>query len=182
MINITYKRASSTQELEQILALQKANSKHSVSNTERKTDGFVTVQHTLPLLREMNKACPHVIATKNNVVIGYALSMTKDFAKDLKVLQPMFTQIDTILDTNTSYLVMGQICVAKEYRRQGIFRGLYSFMQKELNTTYNVLITEVDETNIRSIQAHYAVGFTSLHKYFTEGQQWDILVWNWQYL
>ena len=54
---------------------------------------------------------------------------------------------------------MGQICIAKNYRKQGIFRGLYHFYKAELQYQFNYLITEVAAINPRSMQAHEAVGF-----------------------
>jgi len=65
-------------------------------------------------------------------VIGYALCMLKEFKKEIEVLRPMFKQIDSILNKGGDYIVMGQICIDKRFRKQGVFRGLYQFMKAQL--------------------------------------------------
>lgn len=54
MTNITYNRASSRNELEQIRKLQHQNSINNASEEEKIQEGFVTVEHTLTLLEKMN--------------------------------------------------------------------------------------------------------------------------------
>ena len=35
--------------------------------------------------------------------------------------------------TKLNYFIMGQVCIAKGYRGQGVFRELYSFLKLELS-------------------------------------------------
>ena len=107
------------------------------------------------------------------------ISMTKEFKNDIPVLKPMFVQIDNYIDAGTSYITMGQICVDKAYRRQGVFRALYQKMKEELKNKYDLLITEVDADNQRSLQAHYAIGFKKLASYLANGVEWQIVYWDW---
>ena len=65
------------------------------------------------MLKEMNHACPHIIAESNGKVVGYALCMHPQFADTIEVLKPMFYEINKILPKTENYLVMGQICIAK---------------------------------------------------------------------
>ncbi len=74
---------------------------------------------------------------------------------------------------------MGLVCVDKSFRKQDIFRGFYNFMQLELNTNFNLLITGVDSENIRSLNAHKTIGFKELKKYVFNNQEWVILSWGW---
>ena len=74
---------------------------------------------------------------------------------------------------------MGQICIAKNYRKQGIFRGLYHFYKAELQYQFNYLITEVAAINPRSMQAHEAVGFKIIDTYEADGIVWNIMDWDW---
>ena len=108
---ISYKPASTTDELQQILALQKANLPTNVSVQEQLKEGFVTVHHDLDLLTRMNTACAHTIAKDGEQVIGYALSMHSSFGEEIEVLRPMFAQIDAHIPPDTAYIVMGQICL-----------------------------------------------------------------------
>ncbi|MEP5340062.1 MAG: GNAT family N-acetyltransferase [Algibacter sp.] len=179
MHTVIYKRATTSQELKGILELQKHNIPLSISEEEKLKEDFLTVHHSFEILKAMNDVCPHIIATQNNKVVGYALSMVTEFQNTIDVLKPMFLEIDTCVKPSTSYIVMGQICIDKSYRKQGLFRGLYQYMQKELNTTFNLLITEVDVKNTRSLNAHQAVGFEVLKKYTSNNQEWTLLSWDW---
>ena len=176
MGKIIYKRAQTVKELHQILALQRANIPSVISENEKQKEGFVTVHHTFEILNAMNMKYPHVIATYEKKVIGYALCMLQDFKNE--VLKPMFEKIDNYLKGDRSYLVMGQICVDKTFRKQGIFRGLYDFMKQELRPDFDIIITEVDEANTRSMNAHYAIGFKVLYSYRSNNQDWEILSWD----
>jgi len=178
MMSILYKRAHTDKELNEILALQKQNLPNVISDSERKEQGFVTVNHSFDILKSMNTACSHVIATHNNHVVGYALCMLQQFKDDIPILKAMFSEIDNSVNDH-SYLVMGQVCIHKQYRGKGVFRGLYKHMKTELHNIYNSIITEVDTTNTRSLQAHYAIGFKHLKTYHSKGQDWELIYWDW---
>jgi len=175
VIEIKYKRAESIEELEQILQLQQTNTLTTISDKERMQEGFVTVQHGFSTLKAMNDKCPHIIAKNNQKVVGYTLCMLKEFKEEIEVLKPMFKNIDNCLKQNEAYVVMGQVCIDKAFRKQGVFRGLYNFMKKQLHTEYDLIVTEVDIANTRSLNAHYAIGFKTLYSYRSNNQDWNIL-------
>ncbi len=172
---IHYKPTQTSFELEQILALQKRNLPDKLTEEEKKTQGFVTVHHELSLLKEMHDIHPHIIATHNNEVVGYALSMSKNFRENIPILIPMFTEIDNSFKSKENYLIMGQICIEKNHRGKGIFRGLYQKMSTAFSHQYKSIITEIDAANIRSINAHSAVGFQELTRYTLNQQVWVIV-------
>ncbi|WP_027065799.1 GNAT family N-acetyltransferase [Maribacter sp. Hel_I_7] len=172
-MSLIYTKATTTEELIQILSLQEMNLKSSVSDLEMEQEGFVTVHHTLDVLTRMNNACPHIIAKDGDKVVGYALSMTDDFKDEISILRPMFTELENVNIKN--FITMGQICVAKSHRKLGIFRGLYNAMKIASYPKYDVIITEVDATNTRSLGAHYAVGFKKICTYNSLGQDWELI-------
>ncbi|WP_242535689.1 GNAT family N-acetyltransferase [[Muricauda] lutisoli] len=129
---VRYKQAETLEELEQILDLQQRNLPKNITEEESTKEGFVTVEHTLDVLKAMNEACGHIIAVDKNQVVGYALCMHPKFAEFIEVLRPMFREIDKILEGKLNYMAMGQICVAKSHRGQGIFRKLYQTMKEKL--------------------------------------------------
>jgi hypothetical protein len=178
MLGINYKRADSNEELNQILELQRANIPSVISEEESKTEGFVTVHHNFDILKAMNDRCPHVIAKSNDNVVGYTLCMLKEFKADIEVLKPMFQQIEACLNNDETYVIMGQVCVDKGFRKKGIFRGLYEYMKQELQSDYDMIITEVDVANTRSLDAHYAIGFKLLQSYQSNGQSWALISWD----
>ena len=173
--NITYCRASSDIELEQILKLQKRNLPSSISVQEKQIEGFVTVDHSFEILKQMNDFCPHVIAKYEDEVVGYTLCMHPKFANDIEVLRPMFEEIKTVLSNKIGFMVMGQVCVDKNYRKMGIFRVLYQHMKNELRSDFDVIVTEVDAKNTRSLNAHKAVGFEVLKEYRADNKDWVIV-------
>jgi len=162
-------------ELEEILSLQKENLPNALSKKEIEKEGFVTVSHTLDLLSTMNEVCPHIIAKNNDKVIGYALCMHPRFGDDIAILKPMFKEINSVLSQGEKYMVMGQVCIDREYRKKGVFQNLYKKMQEVIKPYYNCIITEVDALNKRSLNAHYAIGFVELKTYNSNGQKWHLL-------
>jgi ribosomal protein S18 acetylase RimI-like enzyme len=174
-MSVKYTRASTIKELEEILELQKQNLPNQLTKQEIEKEGFLTISHTLDLLTRMNAMYPHIIAKSKNKVVGYALCMHPSFSKEIPVIQSMFKEIRQFLSKDESFMVMGQICVDKEYRGQGIFRGLYAAMKNAVSGNFNYIITEVDSTNIRSLNAHYAVGFTLLKTYSADDKIWKLI-------
>ncbi|MFE3871334.1 GNAT family N-acetyltransferase [Flavobacterium sp. ZS1P70] len=177
---ILYKRASTLDELQQIRELQLLNSSQNISSEEKLQEGFVTVQHTVALLDQMNTACAHIIAKEGKKVVGFALVMLSNFRNEIEVLIPMFERIDSVLSPNKSYVIMGQVCVDKNYRKQGIFRGLYDFYRTQLQHEFDYLITEVAAINQRSMNAHESIGFKKIDSYEEEGINWNIMLWDWK--
>lgn len=180
---IRYTIATTKNELEQILVLQQRNLPSNISEEEKQQQGFVTVEHNFDLLKRMNDVCPHIIAKEKGLVIGYALCMHPTFGDEIEVLLPMFRHIEmAIASTSTSlnkeltnFMVMGQVCVDKEYRGQGVFRALYSKMKEELIPAYSAIITEVDTSNTRSLNAHSSIGFQKLSAYKSDGHDWELI-------
>lgn len=173
---VVYKRASERHELEGILEIQKRNRPDVISTREMLGEGFVTVSHTFDILERMNNTCPHIIAKDVDKVVGYALCMHPKFSCEIEVLKPMFHQISLTLSKKNSFMVMGQICIDRDYRKKGVFRALYETMKNGLQYEFDCIITEVDTKNSRSLNAHYAVGFEDLKEYSTGKQEWKLII------
>ncbi len=172
---INYKNTETKNELEQILLLQRANLPQYISTEEKQAQGFVTVHHDLKTLDRMNKIVPHIIATENNQVVGYALCMHPKFAKDIEILKPMFNQISNSILKDLNFIVMGQICIDKSYRKKGVFRKLYKSMMQAIQPNFSIIVTQIDHTNTRSLQAHQAIGFKKLNTYYADGHHWELI-------
>jgi hypothetical protein len=179
MKTVLYKRSSTLDELEQIRTLQLQNSSQNITSEEKLQEGFVTVQHTVALLEQMNTACAHIIAKDGEKVVGFALVMLSSFRNEIEVLIPMFERIDSLVSAGKSYVIMGQVCVDKNYRKQGIFRGLYDFYKTQLQQEFDFLITEVAAINLRSMSAHENIGFKTIDSYEEDGINWNIMLWDW---
>lgn len=172
---IEYKQADTDRELLQILDLQQRNLPKNLSKEEMSSQGFLTVEHDFALLKKMNEACPHTIAVFEKVVVGYALSMHPKFGEEIEILKSMFAKINEVY-IRDSYLVMGQVCISKDYRGNGLFRGLYQNMQRFTKPNFEAIITEVDVKNTRSMNAHKAIGFKELAQYTADDREWSLIV------
>ena len=178
MLEIFYKQCGTREELEQILAIQKINLRSELSEEVKTNEGFLTVSHSLDILSRMNETCPHIIAKSGSQVAGYALCMHPIHANDIPVLKPMFKKIESLIDNDIKYMAMGQICIDKAFRRKGVFAGLYKFMRDQLKDEYDLIITEVDSENVRSLGAHYKVGFNDMLVYQSGGRTWHLIQWS----
>src|SRR5262245_53012884 len=122
---IIYTTAESENDLKGILSLQKINLPRGLTKDEIQTQGFVTVDHSFEQLARLNDYEKHIIGKDNEKVIGYLLAMTKRSRHEIPVLIPMFELFDSISYNGQkisayNYLVVGQVCIDKAWRGQGI--------------------------------------------------------------
>src|SRR5713226_1221351 len=78
-------------ELDQILEMQRANLPHQLSAEEMAAEGFVTVEHTLDLLKRMHAVAPSIVARDGASLAGYALVMPVQCRFLIPILEPMFS-------------------------------------------------------------------------------------------
>lgn len=184
---ITYQPVSNDTELEQILTLQQQNLAVHLTPEQIQTQGFVTLVHTLPLLRKMHLQAPSIIAKDGETLAGYCLAMTKELKADIPLLIPMFDTIETLNFQDVPlkdipYIVVGQVCVAAGYRGKGTLEGMYQAYKNTYHGQYAFAITEIAHRNKRSLQAHKKVGFQTLLAYLSpdDHQIWEIVIWDWR--
>lgn len=175
----------SLSDLQGILDLQWENHMSQLSLEEKKESGFVTVRHTLDQLETLHLLAPHVIADYLGQTAGYALAMTKASRNLIPVLFPMFELFETISFrekkiSDYDYMSVGQVCVGKEFRGQGLFDTMYKAYRNAYSETYDFAITEIALSNTRSLAAHKRVGFEIIHEYEDHTQPWAIVLWNWK--
>lgn len=183
MESLHFQTANTVEDLFGILELQKENHFQSISSID---DGFVTVRHDFEVLAKMNGLAPHVVAKNGESIVGYVLAMTSESREDVPVLIPMFEQFDLLTYKEKplslwNYLVVGQVCVSKDFRGQGIFDKMYQFYKNTYQSKFDFAITEIATNNPRSIRAHQRVGFLEIHQ-FTDAlpMDWSIVLWDWK--
>ena len=183
---IVYTTAQTDEEIVQILELQKKNLPQNLTNEQITTQGFVTVDHSFDILKKMNTTEQSIIAKNNDSVIGYLLAMTREARNDIPVLIPMFEAFNNVVYNNKKiseykYIVVGQVCIAKAWRGQGILDDCYTAYKKHFRNKYDFAITEIHIKNKRSINAHYRIGFNSIHIYQDpKGDEWNVVLWDWR--
>ncbi len=178
------KLAETENELIRILDLQEENHFKNVSSEIQNSEGFVTVEHDLKTLSEMNKMARQVIAVDHGTVVGYALVMPRECKEMIPVLMPMFETFESLhykqrKMNDLDYYVMGQVCIKKSHRGKGIFRLLYEKHKECYSDIYEVCLTEVSTKNYRSMKAHESIGFNIIHTFRDQTDEWSILAWDW---
>ena len=173
--------AQSDERLSQMLQLQQDNLPGVISVEEAKEQGFVSVTHDLDLLRAMNEPYPHIVALDEDKIVGYTLVMLKKMRTTVPILISMFDIIDQCryndeILQDTDYFVMGQVCIAKGYRGQGIFSRLYQGLKDQMRPHFRYLVTEVAKKNTRSMRAHAKVGFEIIKEYRSDDIDWAVVI------
>jgi len=169
--NINVDLVKDESELQQILQLQRRNLSYS-------EDGFVTVRHTLDILRTFHEAMPSVVAKDDEKVIGYAISMPRDASALVPILEPMFRRLDHVAALrNQRWYVMGQVCIDQEWRGRGVFDRLYLEHRRRYSGRFDWLVTEISVRNQRSQKAHRRVGFVEIDHYRDAQDEWSVVGW-----
>jgi len=175
---------STTDELQQILHLQQQNLRQHIDEVEMKSQGFVTLHHDLWVLQQMHELAPTVIIKDNDQVVAYALTMLKECRQLIPDLESMFALLDQLSWNNKPlndyrFYVMGQVCVARPYRGQGLFDELFRHHKKIYQSQFDLFITEIATRNTRSVRAHERVGFKTIHSHRDELDEWVVVGWDW---
>lgn len=178
------KRADTLAEITGLKKLQTLNLKSNLTTAEIEKEGFVTAEYSISFLEEMNAIESAIIAKDGDEVVAYALVATKALIGKNDLLDDLFNNINSItyqgkLMAETNYVLVGQLCVHKNYRGIGLVQQLYQFFKESLHKEYLYCLTDVDENNPRSIKAHLKSGFTILNTFHYSNSNWHIVIWDW---
>ncbi len=182
---IVIRTVENKKELQQIAALQKKNLFSNIDEHESASQGFLTAEYSLEFLEEMNNMSPAIIAKDSEVLAGYALVTLRQAAHKHPLLEDLFNTIDRIVYKGGSlkesrYVVVGQLCVAREYRGMGLVQRLYNGFREVMSDHFDYCITDVAEANQRSLKAHQKSGFKVIDKLTYGGISWNIVLWDWK--
>jgi ribosomal protein S18 acetylase RimI-like enzyme len=182
---ILVKRVTDLIELEGIRKLQEENLKRNISEWEAEQQGFVTAEYSMKFLNQMHDAGPSIIAKDGEAVVGYALVAEKSIRHFHPLLADLFNTIDKThyrneLLKDTDYVVVGQLCVHRKYRGQGLVPSMYDYFKDSLENEFDCCITDVASNNPRSLKAHLKCGFQVIDTLKYGGLSWDIVLWNWR--
>jgi ribosomal protein S18 acetylase RimI-like enzyme len=182
---IIIKRVTEFTELEGIRKLQEENLKRNLPDDEAETEGFVTAEYSIEFLETLHKAGPSIIAKEADLVVGYTLVATKSVGHQHELLSDLFNYIDKITNRglmlkNAKYVVVGQLCVAKNYRGMGLVQQMYRHYKNSLAAEYDYCLTDVAENNPRSLKVHLKTGFQVIDNFHYSGSNWNIVLWDWK--
>lgn len=181
---IEIKTVTDFTELAGIQKLQQENLRKQLGKEEAASEGFVTAEYSLAFLESMHRASPSIIAKDGDAVVGYALVALPSIREQHDLLADLFDVIDkktyqNLLLKDARYVVVGQLCVAKQYRGLGLVYQMYAHFKKSLSNNYDYCITDVASDNPRSLKAHQKTGFRVIDSLSYGGISWDIVLWDW---
>src|SRR5690625_8035290 len=93
---IRIRKAENESDIRGILALQRQHLRTSENLSKDWSDGFVTLQHTEEILRQMMAESPQMIALYDGAVVGYNLSMVPHRSDTFPILKPMMEAFEKI--------------------------------------------------------------------------------------
>ncbi|WP_232251604.1 GNAT family N-acetyltransferase [Serratia sp. MYb239] len=150
---------------------------------EQRANGFVTTDMTEQQLIELcNSENGVIIAVdkSDDKIIGLLLGASWKFLKPW----PMFDYMADILkdyayqgqqlSAETSYQY-GPICVAEEYRSNGVGELLLEYQRKVFSTRYPVIVTFVNVLNPRSYAFHTRNEFEDVGKFKFNGNNYHMM-------
>jgi ribosomal protein S18 acetylase RimI-like enzyme len=181
---ILIKRVTCFSELEGIKSLQQENLKKNLTDRETESQGFVTAEYSIEFLQTLHQAGPSIIAKDMDQVVGYALVALKSIRHQHDLLSDLFNAIDKIEYNNqalknSKYVVVGQLCVARNYRGLGLVHQMYQQFKTSLSNEFDYCITDVARENPRSLKAHEKIGFQVIDTLEYGGLGWHIILWDW---
>lgn len=171
-------------DLPAIIELQRLNLGRNLAEDEKKSQGFVSVETPLELLTNINSQEGVIVARLDEEIIGYIVRMTKEDASTIPLLKPFIARFPNITFkgkalTDYNYCILGQVCIKKEHRGNGLLEKLYKEFQNRSVRKYELAISEIGANNPRSLYVHLnKVGFEVIEQYSAEGQDWFVVILN----
>ncbi len=177
---------SHTSELEGIKDLQSQNLFKNLSPEEAASQGFLMAEYSLDFLEMMHEEFPSVIAKAGDEVVGYALVAGHSVRRYHDLLADLFDTIDKTSFQgkplkDTPYVVVGQLCVAEQYRGMQLVQKMYAHFRSTYSPQFAYCITDIAQANPRSLRAHKKSGFQVIDTLNYGGIKWDIVLWDWHH-
>jgi RimJ/RimL family protein N-acetyltransferase len=181
---VLIKQVETEQELNDLKRLQNANLRKLIGEEEAMKEGFVTSEYSIELLKKMHEEHPSIIAKEDDEVVGYIIVTNKAVLGEHEEIDHLFDTVDAMeyngqLLINATYILVGQLCVGKSHRGQGLVQAMYNYYKENFSQQYQYLVTDISQANPRSIKAHKKSGFETIGVIEQVGTGWDIVLWDW---
>ena len=185
MSDLHYKRVSEDSELEEILKLQKRNLPEALTSKEMNSQGFVSLKYTFENLKNLNLEEAAIICKSDSGVVAYILAIGKGSEISMPSLESLKAKLSKSLYKDKpisayNYVLIGQVCVDKNYRQQGVFKSCYELYKHTFQNKYEFAVTFISDKNHRSLHAHKKLGFQFINKYKSnDNEVWNIALLSW---
>lgn len=170
------------QDLPDIARLQQENLGRNISKEEKQQQGFVSVETSPELLKEITDQEGITVARDGEKVVGYLMPMSVEQGRKIPLLDPFIERFKNIqfkgkpLD-EYRYCILGQVCIDKSYRGKGILEKLYQELETRLADKYDLGVSEIGTNNPRSLRAHLdKVGLKVAEQYSAKGKDWYFVI------
>ena len=179
MQGIEYRRAR-PEDYAEIVRLQRANYIANLTAEERR-EGFLSAEFSLDQVAAIASDLGIAIVTMDDALAGCLCGIRREFDHGSPVVEKMLESYDQAwfqgkpLSAFNSY-IYGPVCIARQYRRRGLLRGLYDFQNKDLAGQFEVGVALVSHSNPHSLQAHVeGLGMTEAGEFELNGNLFAIL-------
>ena len=179
MRGIEYRRAG-PDDYAEIVRLQRANYIANLSEEERR-EGFLSAEFSLEQVTAIAIDLGVAVVTINDDLAGCLCGIRREFDHRSPVVAKMLESYDQAkfedkpLSAFHSY-IYGPVCIARQYRRRGLLRGLFDFQKKDLVGQFEVGVALISRSNPHSMQAHVeGLGMTEAGEFELNGNSFAIL-------
>ena len=170
---IEYRRALA-RDYPAIVQLNSANYIANLAEDDRK-DGFLSAVFSMEQTAAMAEDLGTTVAIVDGVMAGFLCAFRNDFDHGSPVVSKMIESYDRmrfegkLLSSYNTY-AYGPVCIARDYRRKGLLRGLYEAQRRDLAGQFEVGVALIARDNPHSMQAHVAgLGMTEVGDFEVNG-------------
>jgi predicted GNAT superfamily acetyltransferase len=163
-----------------ILKLQSTNLIANLSEEERKT-GFLSAEFTPEQTAHIAEDLGTMGAFVDGCLAGFLCAFRRGFETGSPVIAKMLESYDRFnfearpLSAFKSY-IYGPVCVGREYRGQGLLRGLYEAQKKDLAGQFEIGVAFVSRSNPHSLETHVkGLGMTEVGDFECRGNMYVTL-------
>ena len=178
---IEYKIAT----VEDIDATLKLHAKYQLDTIkeEDKKDGFVTTAFTKEELTQLIEQEQGLfIAKEDDEVLAYVMAASWQFWSKWAMFQYMIKELPKLeymgetLTVDNSYQY-GPICIDKSVRGTAVLKEIFNFSLGQMAKRYSILVTFVNQINLRSYQAHKRkLGLEVIQEFeFNGNRYWEMV-------
>jgi predicted GNAT superfamily acetyltransferase len=157
-----------------IVQLNASNFIANLTEDERK-DGFLSAVFTLEQTATMAEDLGTMVAIVDGVLGGFLCAFRNEFDHGSPVVAKMIESYSRMLFegkplTSFGSYVYGPVCIARDYRRTGMLRGLYEAQRQDLAGRFEVGVALIARSNPHSFKAHVAgLGMTEVGEFEVNG-------------
>lgn len=166
-----------------ILHLQKTNTPRSLTEKEKRQQGYIISEMTREHLQRINENVAILVACENGHLIGFVCLTPKTTQPCPPVVAAMLNEASAQkrhpLLFGKRVFLYGPVCIAKAYRGRGVLRQLFEATKKYLYERYDTGIAFIADDNPHSLAAHVqGLGMCDISIFSCDGKQYHLIAFS----